>query len=158
MEENSKKSVVNHFEAGSNCQVFNGNISGCTFAMPGSNVTQQVPAPSVARDDEQPDVSALVACVDGVRPYFWSDSSMAVIFCVCRDCYDYANNMSQFEREFECREGLLSNTFRNNRYMRLHINKWKENGAKSRVLTLVDVYRATVEKHLDCSRKATSEK
>ena len=42
--------------------------------------------------------------------------------------------------------------------MRLHINKWKENGAKSRVLTLVDVYRATVEKHLDCSRKATSVK
>ena len=40
MEENSKKSVVNHFEAGSNCQVFNGNISGCVFAMPGSTVTQ----------------------------------------------------------------------------------------------------------------------
>ena len=41
MEENSKKSVVNNFEAGSNCQVFNGNITGCVFAMPGSNVTQQ---------------------------------------------------------------------------------------------------------------------
>ena len=41
MEENGQKSVVNHFEAGSNCQVFNGNITGCTFAMPGSNVTQQ---------------------------------------------------------------------------------------------------------------------
>ena len=42
--------------------------------------------------------------------------------------------------------------------MRLHINKWKENGAKSRVLTLVDAYRATVEKHLDCDKKAMSEK
>ena len=41
MEENSKKNIVNHFEAGSNCQVFNGNITGCTFAMPGSTVTQQ---------------------------------------------------------------------------------------------------------------------
>ncbi len=41
MEENSQKNVVNNFEAGSNCQVFNGNITGCTFAMPGSSVTQQ---------------------------------------------------------------------------------------------------------------------
>ena len=44
MEKNSQKNVVNHFEAGSNCQVFNGNITGCTFAMPGSSVTQQATA------------------------------------------------------------------------------------------------------------------
>ena len=41
MEEKKQKSVVNHFEAGSNCQVFNGSITGCVFAMPGSTVTQQ---------------------------------------------------------------------------------------------------------------------
>jgi len=35
------KTIHNHFEAGSNCQVFNGPISGCVFAMPGSHVTQQ---------------------------------------------------------------------------------------------------------------------
>lgn len=39
--EDEKRNVVNNFEAGSNCQVFNGDISGCIFAMPGSNVTQQ---------------------------------------------------------------------------------------------------------------------
>jgi len=56
MEENSKKSVVNHFEAGSNCQVFNGEISGCVFAMPGSTVTQipQGTAPSESISDELP--------------------------------------------------------------------------------------------------------
>ena len=50
MEENSQRNVVNHFEAGSNCQVFNGNVTGCTFAMPGSTVTQQAAAvaPAVA--------------------------------------------------------------------------------------------------------------
>ena len=50
MEENGQKNVVNHFEAGSNCQVFNGNVTGCTFAMPGSTVTQQAAAvaPAVA--------------------------------------------------------------------------------------------------------------
>lgn len=40
MEENSEKRIANHFAAGSNCQVFNGNITGCVFAMPGSTVTQ----------------------------------------------------------------------------------------------------------------------
>ena len=43
MEEDKTKNVVNHFEAGSNCQVFNGDISGCVFAMPGSTVNQNVP-------------------------------------------------------------------------------------------------------------------
>lgn len=44
--EEDKRSVVNHFETGSNCQVFNGNITGCVFAMPGSNVTQQAAQPT----------------------------------------------------------------------------------------------------------------
>ena len=38
-EKREAKSLVNHFEAGSNCQVFNGNNIGCVFAMPGSTVT-----------------------------------------------------------------------------------------------------------------------
>lgn len=89
MEENGKKNVVNHFEAGSNCQVFNGNISGCVFAMPGSSVTQQGVAPTAVQRDgraaaeqrPQPDVATRVACVARVRAYFWRDSAMAVIFC-----------------------------------------------------------------------------
>lgn len=51
MEEKNQKSVVNHFEAGSNCQVFNGSITGCVFAMPGSAVTQQ---PAASQPVTQP--------------------------------------------------------------------------------------------------------
>ena len=148
MEKDDQKNVVNHFAAGSNCQVFNGNITGCVFAMSGSTVTQQAAAPAVVQNDEQPDVLTLVACVESVREYFWSGSAMAVIFCVCRDRYRYADNMSQFERDFQCPEGLLSNTFRNNPYMRLPIDKWKENGAKERVLRLVEAYENAVQKQL----------
>ena len=53
MEEKNQKSVVNHFEAGSNCQVFNGSITGCVFAMPGSTVTQQ-PAASPTQQAGDP--------------------------------------------------------------------------------------------------------
>ena len=94
------------------------------------------------------DVSMLTACVDSVREYFWRDSALAVIFCMCRDYYGYADNMSQFERDFHCQEGLLSNTFRNNPYMRLHVDKWAQNGAKQRVLRLVEAYQNVVEEHL----------
>lgn len=52
------REVHNHFEANSNCQVFNGPISGAIFAMPGSQVTQQTaPQPSVThetKEQEQP--------------------------------------------------------------------------------------------------------
>ena len=58
MEENhQEKQVVNHFAAGSNCQVFNGNITGCVFAMPGSTVTQQAapcPEPQGEKQPEEP--------------------------------------------------------------------------------------------------------
>lgn len=147
MEENSQKNVVNHFEAGSNCQVFNGNVTSCVFAMPGSTVTQQA-VPQVADQPKKPaepvSVSMLVACVDNVREYFWSPGAIGFVFCVCRDCYDYPNNMSQFERDFGCPEGSLSNTFRNNTYMHLHIDKWAQNGAKDRVLRLVEAYKKAV--------------
>ena len=55
MEKDIRNSVVNHFEPGSNCQVFNGDIRGCVFAMPGSTVTQQAAAP-VPSDDVKPDI------------------------------------------------------------------------------------------------------
>ena len=48
METEKLKNVENHFEAGSNCQVFNGPVCGCVFAMPGATVhhsaVQQVDA------------------------------------------------------------------------------------------------------------------
>lgn len=44
---------MNHYEAGSNCQVFNGDITNCVFAMPGSNVTQQAAlSPETASDGQ----------------------------------------------------------------------------------------------------------
>ena len=58
----------------------------------------------------------------------------------------YADNMSQFERDFHCREGLLSSAFRNNPYMRLNVGKWEHNGAKTRVLRLVEAYQEAVRK------------
>ena len=90
----------------------------------------------------------LVESVGAVRDLFWGDSSMAVIFGVCRDCFKYTDNMSQFERDFGCSEGLISNTMRNNPYMRLAVDKWEQQGAKQRVLRLADEYKKAVSARL----------
>ena len=114
-------------------------------------VYQEVGAPAASGsdgDDGHPsevELSRMVNGVSQVRHYFWGESSMAVIFCVCRDLYGYANNMSQFERDFHCEEGLLANTFRNNPFMRLPIDKWSKQDVKERVLRLVDAYKKAVD-------------
>ena len=50
MEEEKMKHIENHFEAGSNCQVFNGPNSGCVFAMPGASVTLHAAPPTESND------------------------------------------------------------------------------------------------------------
>lgn len=52
MEEEKKNgNVINHFAEGANCQVFNGPISGCVFAMPGATVNQS-PVQNVKDDSK----------------------------------------------------------------------------------------------------------
>ena len=77
MEEEKKKSdITNHFEAGANCQVFNGPISGCVFAMPGSNITQNPVQPSTELDEQQQDV------VEKLKPMFYGQVEDAKTFLV----------------------------------------------------------------------------
>ena len=89
------------------------------------------------------DNKVLKKAVGKVKPFMWAASSYAVLYCVCRDKYGIPDNMSQFEREFSnsktgytCKEGVISSTFRTNSYMKLHIDRWEQNGAKERALIL----------------------
>jgi hypothetical protein len=57
--EKKANNIINHFEKDSNCQIFNGSISGCVFAMPGSQVKQQSTAsPSDADEAKEQDLPA----------------------------------------------------------------------------------------------------
>jgi hypothetical protein len=76
MEEEKKNGITNHFEAGANCQVFNGPISGCIFAMPGSNITQNPVQPSTELDEQQQDV------VEKLKPMFYGQIEDAKAFLV----------------------------------------------------------------------------
>ncbi len=76
MEEEKKNNITNHFEAGANCQVFNGPISGCVFAMPGSNITQNPVQSSTELDEKQQDV------VEKLKPMFFGQAEDAKAFLV----------------------------------------------------------------------------
>jgi hypothetical protein len=76
MEDNKQSGITNHFEAGANCQVFNGPISGCVFAMPGANITQTPAQPSAELDEQQKDV------VERLRPIFYGQIDDAKAFLV----------------------------------------------------------------------------
>ncbi|MCR5037713.1 MAG: hypothetical protein K6A94_00020 [Bacteroidales bacterium] len=65
-DEKKNEGVVNHFEKDSNCQVFNGDITGCVFAMPGSQVTQQTVQPQ-ADNNEGQQAQAQVSSADSQK-------------------------------------------------------------------------------------------
>lgn len=75
-EEKLNGGIVNHFEPGSNPQVFNGPISGCVFAMPGANVTQQtVRQPeNLSEKDEE--------VINQLKPMFFGSEEEAKAFLV----------------------------------------------------------------------------
>lgn len=127
--------IHNHFEAGSTAQVYNGRAASMSQPTQNHEDTKEA----------LPTTAVLTESVAQVRQYLWAESAMAVVFCACRDCYGYPDNMSRFEREFGCTEGLLSGTLRNNPYMRLPVGRWQQAGAKPRALRLLEAYREAVE-------------
>ena len=78
------RTINNHFEAGSNCQVFNGDISGCVFAMPGASVTQQVAQPRHGEGDEEREAmtSEEESIVSQLKPIFFGIEEDARKFLV----------------------------------------------------------------------------
>ena len=155
MEDEKKNVVHNHFEAGSNCQVFNGPVSGCVFAMPGSNVTQQnTPATSQISGEVLSD-EQLARAIEQSQAFFWGNSAYAVLFCLLRDEYGMADNMSMFEakveglpysgkRSYTCPKGTIINAFSNNPIYRQHIDKWKDK-ASIRIIKLLEELKLQLE-------------
>lgn len=105
----------------------------------------------VPQDTPVIDADRLRSAVEECRQYFWGHSSLATIFCVCRDMYNMSVSVSDFERllagmNIECPQGTIANALRNNPYMRYPVRRWVEKGAKERVLRLADEFQQAVDK------------
>ena len=146
--EDNKGNVVNHFEAGSNCQVFNGP---CVFAMPGSNVTQQITPSTSQISGEVLSAEQLAHALKECEAFIWGNAAYSIPFCVCRDLYHLTNNASLFERMLaeagiEIPEGTINAALNRNTWMKLNIEKWEQQGAMERVLKLRDKFIQEMEK------------
>ena len=86
---------------------------------------------------------------------FWAASAWAVAYGVVRDCCGYEESISDFERKaanlnlpmnftYICSTGKVQRTISNHPYMRLHIDKWKENGASPREIVLLEYLRKNI--------------
>lgn len=83
---------------------------------------------------------------------FWAASAWAVAYCVVRDCCGYEDSVSDFERKAEnmvlpmrfehpCSQGKVQRTISNHPYMRLNIDKWRQSGASTREIVLMEFLR-----------------
>ena len=84
----------------------------------------------------------LAKAVEVCQAYFWAKSAWAVVFCVCRDYFGMADNVSAFEKRVQslpfsrsvetCPAGTVQKAIGNNDFMKKHIDKWED----GRALTL----------------------
>ena len=94
----------------------------------------------------------LARAVEQCQPYFWAKSAWAVVFCVCRDCFGVADNVSAFEKRIselkfskpvkEYAPNTIHVAFINNAFMKKPLSKWEE----SRALVLARELKAVLEK------------
>lgn len=111
---------------------------------------------SLAKQQKAGDVFERLAKAVGEGSHlFWAASSWAVAYAVLRDCHGYEGSVSDFERKavnlslpmnfsYECSIGKVQRTISNHPYMRLHIDKWKENGASTREIVLMGFLRNNI--------------
>ena len=95
----------------------------------------------------------LAKAVEECQPYFWAKSAWAVVFCVCRDYFGVADNVSAFEKrimglEFgnrvkEYTKGTIHSALCNNDYLKKPISKWTE----GRALALAKALKEALEEN-----------
>ena len=99
--------------------------------------------------------SKIGKALEAVQDIMWGQSANAVIFCALRDNHGYADNMSQYERDWkimagerrlscQCPEGTLRAAFRDNPYLKLPVDKWSSNGAPDRAISLIKKFEESI--------------
>ena len=149
MEKDSKSEIhiTNNFNAPIGQHI--DHVDTINFRMDGDGTFHFGMVENVKEEPRKTDVDRLVRAATRCQSYFWAASAYAVVYGVCRDCFGYAGSMSQFERDFSCTAGTLSGAFRNNDFLQYHVDRWREKGAKERVLKLVENYRKAVNELME---------
>lgn len=94
----------------------------------------------------------LLKAIDACRAFFWANSSMGVLFAICKEDYGFEDNASDFERfiqdvlqdldpalEYGCPMNTIASARQSNEYLKHPISSWasycKKNQQPLRLLT-----------------------
>ena len=102
------------------------------------------------------DKELFARAVENCQQYFWGNASYAVVFCIYRDDYEADITQTGFEemveslsykkkRDYCCPAGTIANAFRHNPIFKTHISRWASQGASSRILKLINMFRKELE-------------
>ena len=131
-----------------------GTVNGDVIAAGGVKKVQEQ---YYGEREEQPtkdltlDAERLAKALKECKPFIWGNAAYSIPFCVCRDLYHMTNNASLFERMLaeagiEIPDGTINAAMSRNPWMKLHIEKWEQQGAMERVLKLRDKFIQEMEK------------
>lgn len=153
------RDIHNHFEAGSNCQVFNGPINNAVFAMPGSHVTQ-VAGKNVEEDEKEalPTAEQMASAVEATLKagLWWGNTAWSVVFRVMQ-MMGYNGKISQFvnmvaewplksDFPYKCNNDAVSKPLRKGTMTR-DLNLWEQDGAQKKFIALAVALKDTLQKN-----------
>jgi hypothetical protein len=111
--------------------------------------------------DEQSDKTSreelkklLIIAIDRCRGYFWANTSMGVVFSVCKEDYGFEDNASDFERfmqdvlagldqplDYNCPSNTIASAKQSGKYLKYPISQWHIYQADDRAFSLLNKLR-----------------
>lgn len=99
----------------------------------------------------------LLKAIDECRAYFWANTSMGVVFSVCKEDYDFEDNASEFERfmqdvlkdlplplDYGCPQNTIASAKQSGEYLKFPISQWHLHKVDKKALALLDNLRTSL--------------
>lgn len=99
----------------------------------------------------------LLKAIDECRAYFWANTSMGVVFSVCKEDCGFDDNASEFERfmqdvlkdlkvplDYGCPQNTIASAKQSGEYLKYPISQWHLHGVDKKALALLNNLRQSL--------------
>lgn len=109
----------------------------------------------------------LLKAIDECRAYFWANTSMGVVFSVCKEDCGFEDNASEFERfmqdvlkdlkvplDYGCPQNTIASARQSGEYLKFPISQWHLHKVDKKALALLDNLRTSLRTAASESKKS----
>ena len=109
----------------------------------------------------------LLKAIDECRAYFWANTSMGVVFSVCKEDCGFEDNASEFERfmqdvlkdlkvplDYGCPQNTIASAKQSGEYLKYPISQWHLHGVDKKALALLNNLRQSLRAAASESEKS----